>query len=128
MLVIRKEQIETMERAMMQQFVEKTVHFIKDNFQDWSGARSDDDIEEFVVTMITFAQENGLRNEISIQKLIAYKINFQLSIPLTPEMNHILANTELDEDSRLEYFVRQIHNPTQLIKLSLEDTTEIIYE
>jgi len=123
-LVIRKEQTEAMERGMMKRFIDKTLDFIKINFPEWSSRQSDDTLNGFVVTMIQFAKDHNIRKEISIQKLIGYKITFGFSIPLTPQLEFILKRAGLDEDSRLEYFVRQLDDTSPLIKLTLEDAVE----
>lgn len=124
MLVIRKEQMEAMERGMMKRFIDKTLDFIKINFPEWSSRQSDDTLNAFVVTMTQFAEEHDMRKEISIQKLIEYKITFQFSIPLPSQLDFILKRAGLDEDSRLEFFVRQLEDMSPLIKLTLEDATE----
>lgn len=121
---IRPEQMEAMERAMMTRFVDKTVDFIRTNFPEWSGGRPDHVLIEFVTSMIKFAQQHDIRQEITIQKLIAYKITFQFSIPLRSQLDSILRRTGLDEDSRLEYFKRQVEDLSPLIKVTLEDAAE----
>lgn len=124
MLVIRPEQMEAMERATMKRFIDKTLDFIRINFPEWSSEQPDGVISEFVVTMIKFAEEHDIRKEISIQKLIEYKITFKFSIPLLSQLDSILKRTGLDEDSRLEYFKRQIEDMSPLIKLTLDDAAE----
>jgi hypothetical protein len=74
--------------------------------------------------MILFAEEHDVRKEISIQKLIQYKINFQFDIPLPSQLDFVLKRTGLDEDIRLELFVRQLEDISPLIKLTVEDTVE----
>jgi hypothetical protein len=124
MLVIGKEQMEAMEQRMMNRFVDKTLDFIRINFPEWGSGQSDDVLSEFVVTMTKFAQEHDMRAEISIQKLIAYQIIFGLSLPLPSKLVFVLKRAGLDEDSRLEYFVRQLEDMSPLIKLTLEDPAE----
>ncbi|MCM0084224.1 hypothetical protein L4X63_21815 [Geomonas sp. Red32] len=123
MLTIRKEQIEAMERAGMKRFIGKTIDFIRTNSPEWRR-QSDETLTAFVETMISFAEEHGLRKEISIQKLIAYKITDQFAIPLPSQLELILRRPGLDEDSRLEYFLRQLEDMSPLIKLRLEDVAE----
>lgn len=124
MLVIRKEQSEVMERGMMRRFINKTLDFIRINFPEWSSGQSDDTLNVFIVTMIRFAEEHDLRKEISIQKLIEYKIIFQFDIPLPSRLNCILKRAGLEEASRLMYFVRQLEDMSPLIKLTLQGATE----
>jgi hypothetical protein len=124
MLVIRKEQTEAMERGMMKRFIDKTLDFIKINFPEWSNRQSDDTLNGFVVNMIKFAEEHSMRKEISIQKLIEYKITFGFSIPLPSQLDFILKKASLDEDVRLQFFVRQLEDVSPLIKLTLEDAAE----
>jgi hypothetical protein len=128
MLVIRKEQMEAMERGMMKRFIDKTVDFIRINFPEWARQRSDNALTSFVETMIKLAEERDMRKEISIQKLIAYKITFQFSIPLPPQLDFTLRRAGLDEDVRLELFVRQLEEMSPLIKLTLEDGTETCHD
>src|SRR5689334_9531352 len=121
MLVIRPEQMEAMEQAMMRRFIDKTLDFIRINFPEWSRKQPGDVLTEFVMTIINFAEEHDVRNEINIQKLIEYKITFEFSIPLRSQLDSILKRADLDEDSRLEYFKRQIEDMSPLIKLTLDD-------
>jgi hypothetical protein len=116
--------MEAMERGMMKRFIDKTVDFIRINFPEWSCRQSDDALIYFVETMIKLAEEHGIRKEISIQKLIAYKITFQFSTPLPPQLDFALNRAGLDEDSRLEFFVRQFEDMSPLIKLTLEDPAD----
>jgi len=124
MLVIRKEQTEAMERGMMKRFIDKTLDFIKINFPEWSSRQSDDTLNGFVVTMIQFAKDHNMHKEISIQKLIGYKITFGFSIPLPPQLDFVLKRAGLEEDCRLAFFVRQLEDTSPLIKLTLEDAVE----
>jgi hypothetical protein len=124
MFVIGPEMMEAMERDSMKRFIAKTLAFIRMNFPEWSSAHPEDVLHEFILAMIKFAQEHDIREEISIQKLIAYKITFQFSIPLRSQLDSILKKSGLDESSRLEYFQRQIEDMSPLIKLELADAAE----
>ncbi|GFO58414.1 hypothetical protein GMST_07390 [Geomonas silvestris] len=124
MLVISERQMEAMGKAMMDRFVAITLDFIRINFPEWSGSQSNDALTAFVRSMIKFAQEHEIRQEISIQKLIEYKILFQFDTPLSPQLVSILTKVDLAEDSRLEYFKRQIEDLSPLIKLTLEGVME----
>lgn len=124
MLTIRTEQMEAMETAMMKRFIDKTVDFIRDNFPEWSSEQPVHVLIGFVTAMIGFAKEHDIRKEISIQKLIEYKITFKFPIPLPSQLRLILRRAGLDEDSRLEFFKRQVEDVSPLIKLTLEDATE----
>lgn len=124
MLAIRTEQMEAMETAMMKRFVDKTVDFIRNNFPEWSSEQPVHVLIDFVTAMISFAKEHDIRKEISIQKLIEYKITTQFCIPLPLQLDLILRRAGLDEDSRLEYFKHQIEDMSPLIKLLLEDANE----
>lgn len=124
MLVIGERQMEAMGKGMMDRFVAITLDFIRINFPEWSSNQSEDTLTAFVRSMIKFAQEHEIRQEISIQKLIEYKILFQFDIPLSPQLASILRKVGLGEDTRLEYFKRQFEDLSPLIKLTLDDATE----
>jgi hypothetical protein len=113
-----------MEQPLMKHFIDITVDFIRINFSDWSSKQSDDDLKKFIVTMIRFAREHDVRTEIGIQKLIAYKIIYKFTIPLSSQLDFILKRPTLDEESRLEYFERQFEDLSPLIKLPLEGAPE----
>ncbi|WP_183362616.1 hypothetical protein [Geomonas limicola] len=116
--------MEAMGKAMMERFVTITLDFIKMNFPEWSRNQTDDVLTVFVRTMITFSQEHGIRQEIGIQKLIAYKILFHYDIPLSPQLASILTKADMTEESKLEYFLRQFEDLSPLIKLTLEDVLD----
>lgn len=124
MLVIRKEQMEALERGMKERFTNKTLDFIRINFPEWSGQHSDEALTAFVGTMMRFAEEHDIRKEISIQRLIEFKITFRFDIPLRSQLDAALKKVGLDEDRRLELFVRQLEDVSPLIKLTLEDAPE----
>jgi len=125
MLVIGEEQMNAMEHIMMTHFIDITLDFLKLNFPEWISNRTDAALTSFIWDMIHFAQEHDIRSEISIQKLIAYKILYQYPIPLSPQLDFVLTRAGLAEGSRLEYFKRQVEDLSPLIKVTLEDATEL---
>jgi hypothetical protein len=124
MLFVSAEQMAVMESTMMKRFIDKTLDFIRINFLEWSSQQTDDVLTGFVRDMIKFAQDHEICKEISIQKLIEYQIDFKFSIPLRSQLENTLRRPGLDEDSRLEYFKRQIEDLSPLIKLKPEDPAE----
>lgn len=112
------------EQQQKKRFIGMTVNFIRKNFGEWSGKQSDSDLTKFIENMIEFAEKHDVLSGPSIQKLIAYKIIYDFSIPLPPHLRFILKRPGLDEYARLQYFERQFEDMSPLIKLQLEDNLE----
>lgn len=123
-MIIRREQMEALDRAMMTRFIEKSIDFIRINFPDWSSEQSDEALTSFITTMTTLARSYQIRKEINVQKLMEYKITFDFSTPLPPHLAQLLNKDGLGEESRLELFVCRLEDTSPLIELYLEDISE----
>lgn len=124
MVVIRREQMEAMDRSMMQRFIDKSIDFIRMNFPEWSSDQSDEALISFIRSMTALAQNYSIRKEINIQRLMEYKITFDFSIPLPSHLARLLKREGLGEESRLELLVWQLEDTLPLIELKLDDLAE----
>lgn len=123
-MIIRQEQMEAMDRAMMERFVDKSIEFIRINFPDWSSDRSDEALTGFINSMTTLARGHNIRKEINVQRMMEYKITFDFSIPLPPRLASLLNRDDLGEEGRLELLVWHLEDTSPLIELTLEDASE----
>lgn len=103
-MIVRKEQLARFSQGMVDAFIGKTIVFLRSNFPDWAGSKSDTQLGRLVQEMIDLGAAHGIKKEINIQKLLYYKVRFDFDIPLHKKLFPILTEIDVDEDSRTENF------------------------
>ena len=100
MLIISKAQMKVFKDHSTEEFVQRTVVFLRENTPDWAMQRTDEAIAEHVRAIISWGHEAGIRKEISIQKILYNTIRKGCSVD-DENILSILTTLHLTEDRRL---------------------------
>jgi len=119
-LVIRKEQMALFQSHALEQFIIKSISFLKKNFLVWSLHRSDEAIRLFVEETIRFGGGYNIRKQINLQKIMHYQIEYSFEIPLSGYLQERLAGKDLNETQRVERFYFGLIKNQHLVEMRLE--------
>jgi hypothetical protein len=103
-MVIRNHQINKFSELSLEAFLERTILFFKKNFSEWVETKNEAELRNYIQQMIELGKSFQIFSELNIQKLLFYHIIFQFDIPLHPNLILCLANSNIDEDTRVENF------------------------
>jgi len=105
MLIISKAQMKVFKDHSTEEFVQRTVVFLRENTPDWAVRRTDEAIAEHVRDLIAWGHEVGIRKEINLQKLMYHVIKYKLPIPFNDRVLNVL-DGEVSEDRRIKDLIR----------------------
>jgi len=106
MFTLQQKQISTFEKIEVDKFVQKTMVFLKYNYQDWAKNKSDEELKKYVLEVIDLGKKYAVYKEVNIQKLLFLNRQFSFSLPLTFAHRSILMEKELNEDIRIKQFYK----------------------
>jgi len=128
MFHIRKEQNAVLSENLMAGFKARTLLFLKENASEWCKDQDDEQLRDFIDSMIEFAQGCHVLNEDNMQKLMLYKIEYNFDIPLTDYKQMKLAREDFGEDYRMSQFYLALTTQQDLIRITLESDIDTLRE
>ncbi len=106
MFIIQDRHYEAISKNAEDEFTAKTIVFLKENQPEWCQTKADQDICDYIKTVIEFARSFSIDEALAIQKLAFYKIELGFSLP--PESQYHcsrLGRAEFDDSYRVDQFV-----------------------
>lgn len=128
MLTIRKEQETILADSMLKTFTFKTLSFLEKYAPSWCEKRGDAEKIEFIDSLIAFAHKHHVFQEINIQKLILYKIEYDFPIPLSNFRHLKLCRESFCESYRIDHFLLTLISGRELIHITLDSDIEKLKE
>lgn len=83
------------------QFIFDCIDFIKNDLSELNSFLDDFEIQTFIAESFSFAKNFQIFNELSIQKLIYYKLKFGFSLIDKSESQKYLVNFNISEEARV---------------------------
>jgi len=107
-MIITNQQINSLGASSKEEFVQKTIVFLKENTPYWASNRTEEEIREHVVRMIEEGRQVEVKKEINIQKLLYNWIRYDLMLPFSEKVDGILRQSAEHEDDRLHTLIKNI--------------------
>jgi len=104
----------------LEQFISTSLLFLRENFPEWSQTKEDKFLRDFINKMIQFGREYNILKEINVQKLMAYKIEYDFVMPLKNDRKIKLNQQDFEEDYRMDQFYIALESNYRLIPITLE--------
>jgi len=101
---LTKKQIETFQENRIDEFVNLTVIFIQNNFNQFSSDKSLTELKAFVYSIVKFCKSCGIYGGLNLQKMTHYFIEFNLTIPVDGRITSVLKQQRLNEDIKVQNF------------------------
>ena len=83
MFRIQEHHQEAFQQNAVSEFIAKTVIFLRENQPDWCETKTEQEIQEYVESIIAFAGTCSIDEALAIQKLVFYKIELGFSAGIT---------------------------------------------
>ena len=116
-MIITQNQIDQFEKIKIEDFITKTIIFLRTNFTSLFNNKDDVELKNYVNNFINFGLNSGINKELNIQKLINYCLKYNCQLPLPKDLELELISNEFDEDTRIENFYFNLK--TEKYKLSI---------
>lgn len=123
---IRNEQEEAMAEGVMRRFTEASVPFLLKEAPDWCVERSEEELGDFVASIIAFADEYHIRKAVNIRSLMMLKIEQDFEMPLTGFLHAKTKRKAFDEDYRLEYLAQFLMTGRRPTLITLDTDLEAL--
>jgi hypothetical protein len=81
MFIIQDRHYEAISKNAEDEFTAKTLVFLKENQPEWCQAKTDQNICDYIKSVIEFARSFSIDEALAIQKLAFYKIELGFSLP-----------------------------------------------
>jgi hypothetical protein len=108
--IIKTSQLQMFSDVKIEQFVKKTIAFLRKNFVEWAGEKDDAELAKYIHSMIDLGKRYKILKEINLQKLMHYHIRYKFDIPLHKDLEQFLVEHKLKERNRLENFHRRLQS------------------
>jgi len=119
-LIIRHEQMAAFDQNEREKFIFESISFLRETLQIWSMGKCDEDIRRFAKKMVDMAHRRNIHQEINIQKLMHYKIQYAYDIPESDYPGDRLGGEDLDEYQKVERLYFTLTKNQNLIEISLD--------
>jgi len=103
-MIITKNQIDQFEKNKIEDFITKTIIFLRTNFASLFNNKHDIELKEYVNDFINFGLNYRIYKEMNIQRLIIYCLKYNCQFPLPKALELNLISNKFDEDTRVENF------------------------
>jgi len=101
MMLITNNQIDKLNEDQYNNFVEKSIRFLKYNFENWCIGKADSELQDFVVNSINLIKVFNIKFEINVQRYLFFRIEYKLEQPFDEEILKILKNNNIHESDKL---------------------------
>ncbi|GAA6170804.1 hypothetical protein NBRC116592_04740 [Colwellia sp. KU-HH00111] len=120
MITISQKQDGLLSSKIINNFVEKTMVLLRHTAKEWCLSKDDDELNQFINDMVTFAHSMFVFDEENIELLILYKIEFNFDIPLSEYRHMMLCRSYFDEHYRINQFHQTLTAKAHLVKITLD--------
>jgi hypothetical protein len=103
-MIITKNQIDQFEKIKIENFITKTIVFLRTTFTSLFKDKDDIELKEYVNNFISFGLNYGIYEELNIQRLINYCLKYNCQFPLPKALELDLISNKFDENTRIENF------------------------
>lgn len=107
-MIIKEKQIQSLGSKSEQEFIEKTISFLRENTPDWAIFKEDDEIKNHIESMIEMCRDRSVKKEVNMQKIMYHCYRYGLPIPFSKRMEELLAFDVLSEDERVKRLIKAI--------------------
>jgi hypothetical protein len=97
---------EAIQQNAVREFIAKTILFLRENKAEWSEAKDDQEVQDYIESIIAFAESCSIDEALAVQKLAFYKIELGFSLPPESRYHHArLCRAHFDDSYRVDQFV-----------------------
>lgn len=102
-MIIRKEQMQVFSDHVTEVFDKKTIAFLRTNFKEWAEGKDDAALKSYIHSMVSLGKKYKILQQLNVQKLMHYHIQYKFDIPLHRNLEAILTEYKYKEGNRVHH-------------------------
>ncbi len=102
MMKINASQVKAFSHSKWEEFIQKSLPFLRDNFKEWCVDRKEDELRKFILETVDFGKQYRIGKEINIQKLMHFKIEFNFNLKKYDVLQKEINRADINEDQKTE--------------------------
>jgi hypothetical protein len=108
MFRIQEHHQEAIQQKAVSEFIAKTIIFLREYQPEWCETKTEQEIREYIESIIAFASTCSIDEALAIQKLAFYKIELGFSLPPESPYHHAkLRRAAFDDSYRVDQFISE---------------------
>lgn len=109
MFIIKKEQLKAFEKKSYESFIVKSLEFLETNFESWTRGQDEYDLRIFIEETILLGEKIGVRQEVSVQKLMVIKVKYEeVDLNLFLGEEYVGLRNQTDEEFKIKLIHREV--------------------